>query len=279
MNQLSSIFSCWGARKQGGRNSSARQEATQVSGELTDFVGDMPPFKEGVKPAQEPYYVNGVEDQITERERIDSDSDRLPKQSTVVDVEVQTIKTPIEPDSDGLSVQVTANESLNTVIPDRHDDLRFYGSTNAIPTDPSGKLMVIFSWTLDIDLDSLELVHVFPEPDKKSGLVEGMFRYNNSLVPIFITLQYAEQRECQSRRLGVSQPEAPIEKTPTDHEPGNQVSLSCSTGFLPLPPTPPTSPTLIGATSPTNPNGVIDCENMGAFTAWAQGPSLLDKTC
>ena len=218
--------------------------------------------------------MNGVEVQTAEKMPADLNSDSLSDQSTVVSVEVQTAeKKPINPDSDSLSDQVTAVEGIDTVTPDRHEDLHFCGSTNAIPTDPSGKLMAIFSWVSEICLDSLELVNVIPGSDKKSGLVEGIFRYGDSLVPIFIPLQYAEQRQCQSNRSGTSRVEAQIKGTPTDHRPGNQGPLLCSTGSLP--PTPPTTPTPIETTDSAQPVNLIICSNLATFAAWAQTPSQL----
>ncbi|OJD23463.1 hypothetical protein ACJ73_05187 [Blastomyces percursus] len=57
MRWLGNIFSCWGARKHGGRKLSAAQHGSNTnwsSGELTGFAGEMPPYLEEVKPAQEP---------------------------------------------------------------------------------------------------------------------------------------------------------------------------------------------------------------------------------
>ncbi|CEL11955.1 hypothetical protein ASPCAL15049 [Aspergillus calidoustus] len=303
MRWLGNIFPCWGSRKHGGRKLSAAQYGSNTnrgSGELTDFVGEMPPYLEEVKPAQGPYYVNGVKNQTLEKKPIDTDSNSLSDQSTVVSFEVQTTeKTPINLDSDSLSDQstvvgleiqnteqtqikldsgslsgqVTVTESIEISKPDHHEDLQFCGSTNALPVEPSGKLMATFLWTKDVCPDSLELVDVIPGSDKKSGLVEGIFRYKSSLVPIFIPSRYAEQRQCQPRHCGTSQVDAPMEESPTDHKLGNESPLPCSTGFLALPPTPPTTPTPREASNTAQSDNFINCTNWGAFAAWAQAPS------
>jgi hypothetical protein len=181
-------------------------------------------------------------------------------------------------DPDGLSGQVTVTESIDISKPDHHEDLHFCDSTNAIPAEPSGKLMAIFSWISNICVDSLELVDVIPGSGKKSGLVEGIFRYKSSLVPIFIPSWYAEQRQCQSRHCGTSQIEAPIKESPTDHRLGNQRPVPCSTGLLPLPATPPTTPTPSEASSTAQSDNLISCTNWGAFATWAQAPSPCQKS-
>lgn len=84
------------------------------------------------------YYVNGVEDQSTEK-LTDMGSDSLLDQSTAVGVEVQATEgKPINTDPDS-SDQVTVIESIDAVTPDHYEDLHFCGSTNAIPAEPSGK--------------------------------------------------------------------------------------------------------------------------------------------
>lgn len=137
--------------------------------------------------------------------------------------------------------------------------------------------MAIFTWTSKISLDTLKLLDVIPGSNKKSGLVEGIFCYNHFLIPIIISSQYAKQQQCQSHHSRASPIETQIKKTATDHRPGNQDSLLCSTRFLPLPPTPPT-PTPIEAMDPAHPSISFHCPNLEAFTAWAHGPSQLQKT-
>lgn len=85
-------------------------------------------------------------------------------------------------------------ESMGSVTPDNYADLQFSGSRDAYRGD-SGELMTIFLWTSLARLDDLELIRVIPEPDKKSRLVEAIFKYNGSLVPVFVPSQYAEQRK------------------------------------------------------------------------------------
>lgn len=146
---------------------------------------------------------------------------------------------PIEPDSDSISDQKAFIGSIDKVAPDTYEDL-----------------------------DSLELMSVIPEPDKESRLVEGIFNFNGSCVPVFVPLQYAEQQKhCTSLHSQARWVETQIRKTTTDHGPGSELPLSSGTGFIPLPPTPPT-PT--EATNPAHPSNLINCENLEAFAAWAQ---------
>lgn len=151
----------------------------------------MPPFEAKVKPVgkyhvsangnvtdsspgqkRNTYYVNGIGAQTTEVKYIDPESESLSSQGTVVD-------------------------NVDAAAPERCDDLEFHGSTNAFPAESSGKMMTIFTWTSLVCLDSLELVDVIPEPDRKSGLVEGLFMHNGYPVSVFVPLEYAEQRKHQ----------------------------------------------------------------------------------
>lgn len=97
-------------------------------------------------------------------------------------------------DSNSMSDHNTIIESMGSVTPNNYADLQFSGSRDAYPGD-SGELMTIFLWTSLARLDDLELEYVIPEPDKKFRLVEAIFHYNGSLVPVFVPSQYAEQRK------------------------------------------------------------------------------------
>lgn len=59
MSWLRNVFTCWGARKQGGRGSSAaqhRSKANQDPDVLSDFTGEMPPFEKKDKTVSIKYH-------------------------------------------------------------------------------------------------------------------------------------------------------------------------------------------------------------------------------
>jgi hypothetical protein len=132
-------------------------------------------------------------------------------------------------------------------------------------------MMTIFTWTSLVCLDSLDLVDVIPEPDEKSGLVEGLFMHNGYLVPVFVPSQYAEQRKHHvTQRSKARQVETRIKETATDRCPQIQAPLVPGTGFLPLPPNPTTTTTPAEATDAAYASKVINCGNLKAFAAWAR---------
>jgi hypothetical protein len=117
---------------------------------------------------QEPaiHYVNGVDGPTAKNERMGLIPDKMSEQGTVV-------------------------QKNDTVTPFNVENLHFCGSTNAYRNEVSEKLMATFAWTADICLDLHELTRVIPEPDNQSGIVEGIFYYNRSLVPVFLSPQDA----------------------------------------------------------------------------------------
>jgi hypothetical protein len=138
------------------------------------------------------HYVNGIGAQTTEAKHIDPESESMSSQGTVVEI-------------------------IDTAAPESCDDLEFQGSTNAFPAESSGTMMARLVWTQLICVDSLELVDVIPEPDKKSGLAEGIFNYNGFLLPVFVPSQYAEQRKHHvTHRSRARQVEIRIKETATD---------------------------------------------------------------
>jgi hypothetical protein len=138
------------------------------------------------------HYVNGIGAQTTEAKHIDPESESMSSQGTVVEI-------------------------IDTAAPESCDDLEFQGSTNAFPAESSGKMMARLVWTQLICVDSLELVDVIPESDKKSGLAEGIFNYNGFLLPVFVPSQYAEQRKHHvTHRSNARQVETRIKETATD---------------------------------------------------------------
>ncbi|GIK06312.1 hypothetical protein Aspvir_001959 [Aspergillus viridinutans] len=206
----------------------------------------MPPFKEKCKPKRNTHYVNGIGAQTTEAKYI-------------------------EPESESLSSQGTVVENVDAAAPESCDDLEFHGSTNAFPAESSGKMMTIFAWTSLVCLDSLDLVDVIPEPDEKSGLVEGLFMHNGYLVPVFVPSQYAEQRKHHvTHRSKARQVETRLKETARDRCPRIQPPLVPGTGCLSLPPSPTTTTTPTEATDTAYSSKVINCGNLKAFAAWAR---------
>lgn len=110
-----------------------------------------------------------------------------------------------------MSDQGTVVES--TMTPGNPENFSFCGSMNA-RLDESGKMMTTLVWTSSVCLDSHELVAVIPEPDKKSRFVEGIFNFHGSLLSVYISPQYAEQRKAGQVATEVpTPPPSPIEAT------------------------------------------------------------------
>lgn len=103
---------------------------------------------------------------------------------------------------DSMSVQSTIAPVTDALVNAYSEDLQFVGAGDAKPSE-SNKMVATFVWTIDVNLDELELVGPVPSSGRTFIFERCIFACDGQQYPVNVPWWYAERRKAREMQMQI----------------------------------------------------------------------------